>query len=102
MTTRRRNFTLDDVLDQDIIVYLDAQPNRSAAVREALRQKMASESNLSVMAILSEILNTVREILQTLHESPPVSSKQQGAEAKLRDQAGNLAKLVSRWRSEVP
>ena len=49
------NFSLDPEADKDIVQWLDEQPNRSAAIREAVRGHIAKTEGLTLADVLAEI-----------------------------------------------
>lgn len=49
------NISMDPEGDKDILRWLDKQPNRSAAVREAIRSHIAKEEGITLADILAEV-----------------------------------------------
>lgn len=49
------NISLDPDHDKDIMRWLSSQPNRSAAVREAIRAYMAKEQGVTLADVLAEV-----------------------------------------------
>ena len=49
------NISMDPEGDKDILQWLDEQPNRSAAVREAIRSHIAKEEGITLADILAEL-----------------------------------------------
>jgi len=49
------NISLDPEHDKDILRWLGEQPNRSAAVREAIRSHIAEEDGITLADVLAEV-----------------------------------------------
>jgi len=59
MSTTRFTFSLDAILDADIMLWLERQPNASAAVREALRDFVIKPTLAQIDAKLNLILGSL-------------------------------------------
>jgi cell pole-organizing protein PopZ len=55
MATLIANFSLDSEKDKDIIRWLDAQSNRSAAIRAAIRDHIARSEGVTLADVLAEV-----------------------------------------------
>jgi len=53
--TRVINFSVDGKTDKDILAWLDEQPNKSLAIREAIRAYMAKQEGPTLVDILAEV-----------------------------------------------
>ena len=71
--------SLDDQRDADILAWLDRQSNRSAAVREAIREKM---SGITLTDIYHELQELKRRSIVT-HRAEPDTSEPSEAAANL-------------------
>jgi hypothetical protein len=76
MTTVRRSFTLDDERDAALLAWLDAQPNASEAIRDALRAAFDDHAG----ATLGDVLRAIERLgdrLDGLHVTPATPERQE-------------------------
>ena len=78
---------LDTDRDRDLVAYLDARPNRSAAIRDALR--LAVEQGRRPAATIDDVLAAV----QALQRGGVLHSEQTGSEGEPPDIAAALDNL---------
>ncbi len=86
MAKVKRYFYLDDLHDADLLAWLAQQPNRSLAVRQALRGWMAREQRLDetvLRRVLREELAQVR--VQSVAPLVPEASREDGEVAEALD-----------------
>lgn len=86
------NISLDPEHDKDIMRWLGSQPNRSAAVREAIRSYMAKEQGVTLADVLAEVRALPSKLsVVAVSNSEPVATGDEPAEA-----AANLNGLLER------
>jgi len=87
------NFSLDPEHDKDILRWLGKQPNRSAAVRDAIRSFMAEAEGVTLADVLAEgrALPSRMSVVAANSEPEPVEEGEEPEEA-----AENLNGLLDR------
>lgn len=89
------NISLDPEHDRDVLRWLGKQPNKSAAVREAIRSYMAKEEGVTLADVLAEIkaLPSRFSVVATTVESTTPEGEEPKAAARnldgLLDRLGN-------------
>lgn len=86
------NISLDPEHDKDIMRWLGGQPNRSAAVREAIRAYMAKEQGVTLEDVLAEVQALPSRLSgMTISNSEPITEGKEPEAA-----AANLNGLLDR------
>lgn len=87
------NISLDPDKDHDILDWLDGQPNRSAAVREAIRSYIAKEEGITLADVLAEVraLPSRLSVVAVSSEPEPIEGEEEPEAA-----AVNLNGLLNR------
>jgi cell pole-organizing protein PopZ len=92
MATLIANFSLDSEKDKDVIRWLDAQSNRSAAIRAAIRDHMAKAEGVTLADVLAE----VRALPSRLSAVAVTSEATAQGEEEPQAAAANLDGLLNR------
>lgn len=86
------NFSLDPEVDRDILRWLDNQPNRSLAIREAVRFYMSKDDSLTLADVLAEIRSLPSRLsLVAVSTESVAASQEEPSQA-----AANLDGLLNR------
>lgn len=88
------NFSVDREADQDIIAWLDRQPNKSAAIRAAIRAYMADQEGPTLADILAEIRSLPSRLSVVRVASQPSADEEDREEPAAA--AANLDELLDR------
>jgi hypothetical protein len=93
------NFSLNPSADRDIIRWLDEQPNRSAAIRAAIRAYMAKEKGVTLADVLVKLHEMTGEIrtLKVAGTQPEAEEAPEGEEPAAA--AANVDSLLDRLDS---
>jgi hypothetical protein len=86
------NISMDPENDKDILRWLDEQPNRSAAVREAIRSYIIKEEGITLADILAEVRALPSRLSIVASTQPEVFEDYEEPEAA----AANLNGLLDR------
>lgn len=83
MASASQLFSFDPVIDRDVLDWLERQPNKSAAIREAIRFYIKKSDGPTLADVMSEIriLKTKIEqgVIVTELDGGPVSEPEQAA-----------------------
>lgn len=91
MATLVANFSMDSEKDRDIIRWLDAKTNRSAAIRAAIRDHMTKTEGVTLADVLAEVRALPSKLSVVAVDSGPVLEGEEPETA-----AANLDGLLDR------